>query len=623
MGVIERLSEQCAEAFRCRTPVLWVQTDSFEIIRAIVEKDEMVVRISGTAVGKYFQGRPFCELPLEKQMQGPPVNYKDQNLDDLLPQEPRGICPCAEWTCPHILTYHVTEKNLNEAALEYYIKNYFDPLCSKRDIYQNSVILLYGSSVCLSPALMNYTEVIPVDLPDREEIRELVEQSVAAFGEHIADNESHEYLTDITAEFSGFTQEEIQRTMRRILSRPINPGQSAMDDSERVFEIIQEQKKQRIMGSEILKLVYTPSHFQNDSDAFQGVGGLHNLKEWVRKRSSAVRKADYVRRTSGAASPKGILVCGIPGCGKSWAARAVAAAFGLPLLQMDMGSLMDKYQGESERNMRRAQELAEAMAPCVLWIDELSGASAGQSNDASFKRMFATMLNWMQENKKPCFLYATANDIGGLPKEFFRSGRFDALFAAFLPTCEECAEIIVAGMESAQENAQEVKQLFSPECSDLPFLSAIIDEEMAGNDIPRILIGSDISKLVNQALILYSAENNPYPIKKDDWETYLRRAFQEGSVYGDGSENIDSIAVSYIRMLKKGFQPANANAMFSQKDYLPGSPDKKFIRRMDDQSLRKTWPWKYDQAVYCLLADRMDQLAGEVEQLERSRLIGG
>ena len=152
------------------------------------------------------------------------------------------------------------------------------------------------------------------------------------------------------------------------------------------------------------------------------------------------------KETYGLQAPKGILLCGIPGCGKSLAAKLTAQTLDLPLLQMDMGNLMGGIQGQSEENMRKALGFAEAMAPCVLWIDELekgfSGAkSSGNSDGGTFKRMFGTLLNWMQENMKPCFIFATANDIGGLPKELFRSGRFDELFAVYLPTAQECADI--------------------------------------------------------------------------------------------------------------------------------------------------------------------------------------
>lgn len=628
MAVSDLINERCKEAFRAETPIIWIQTDSFEIVMDVVERDELVVRIPKPIhTGKRFEGRPYRELPEEIRRRGGPANYLDQTLDAFkpLPQKDLAI-PAASWKVPHIITYHVGERGVEEEGLEQYVKECVDPRSPQYELFQSCAVILYGSTVRLSPALLSYTEVVPVPLPDREEIHELVKGAIERSGQRMDDNERHDYLADMSAAFSGFAGTEISRTMDRILTRDHKPGTSPLDDTRGVFETIQKQKEQRILSSEVLRLEYTPPRDKGTDEAFSEVGGLSNLKTWVWNRRNALRKADFVKRTSGAETPKGILVCGIPGCGKSLAARAVADSFGLPLLLMDMGSLMNKYQGESERNMRRAQELAEAMSPCVLWIDELekgfSGAGSGDGDDASFKRMFATMLNWMQENKKPCFLYATANDIGGLPKEFFRSGRFDALFAAYLPTCEECAEIALAAMKNAERNAQEVKRLFGEGCEDIKFLTSLIDNEMVRESGPRLMIGADISKLVNQALILYSSKDSAYPINKDSWKRYLREAMRGESVYGDGSENVDSVAVSYIRMLKKGFLPANSKVMFQKEDYSSEGRDGHFVRRLSEEELQNRWPHPYDQAVYALLADRIDELAGDVERLERSRLIG-
>ena len=146
-----------------------------------------------------------------------------------------------------------------------------------------------------------------------------------------------------------------------------------------------------------------------------------------------------------------------PGCGKSDCARYTARTLGLPLLRMDIGSLMHMYQGESERELREALKLAETMAPCVLWIDEMDKGFSEVGKDGgsgSFMRMFGYLLSWMQDNTTPVFIFATANDIGGLPKEFFRSGRFEARYAVYLPTERECAAIIRACMKRAVKNTE-------------------------------------------------------------------------------------------------------------------------------------------------------------------------
>ncbi len=142
--------------------------------------------------------------------------------------------------------------------------------------------------------------------------------------------------------------------------------------------------------------------------------------------------------------PKGLLIAGVPGCGKSLSAKAAASLFEVPLLRLDMGRLMGKYVGESESNMRQAIRLAEAIAPCVLWIDELEKAFAGigsQNGNEVTTRLFGTFLTWMQEKTSPAFVLATANDITKMPPELLRKGRFDEIFFVDLPNPAERRKI--------------------------------------------------------------------------------------------------------------------------------------------------------------------------------------
>jgi len=147
----------------------------------------------------------------------------------------------------------------------------------------------------------------------------------------------------------------------------------------------------------------------------------------------------------GVAMPKGALIVGVPGCGKSLSAKAAGSLFGVPLLRLDMGRLMGKYVGESEENMRKAIRLAEAISPCVLWVDELEKAFAGIGSGGGgaevTTRLFGTFLTWMQEKKSAAFVVATANDITQLPPELMRKGRFDEIFYVALPNLEERRKI--------------------------------------------------------------------------------------------------------------------------------------------------------------------------------------
>lgn len=178
-------------------------------------------------------------------------------------------------------------------------------------------------------------------------------------------------------------------------------------------------------------------------DTIDDIGGLDNLKKWLKRKAHVFKDLNNALEY-GVDIPKGVLIVGLPGCGKSLNAKATAKLFGVPLLRLDMGRLLGKYVGESESNMRKAIKLAEAISPCVLWIDELEKAFAGIGNGGNAEvatRLFGYFLTWMQEKNSPTFVVATANDISNLPTELLRKGRFDEIFYVDLPDTAERKKI--------------------------------------------------------------------------------------------------------------------------------------------------------------------------------------
>ena len=192
--------------------------------------------------------------------------------------------------------------------------------------------------------------------------------------------------------------------------------------------------------------------------SLDNVGGLKVLKEWLRLRDSAFsdRARDY-----GLPMPKGIALLGIPGTGKSLTAKMIGGLWRMPLLRLDVGALFGSLVGESEERTRRALHLAETIAPCVLWIDEMEKALAhGGLDSGTSTRVFGTVLTWMQEKKAPVFVVATANDISSLPPELLRKGRFDEIFFLDLPTVEERKEIFAVHLRKRRRLPQD----FDLEC---------------------------------------------------------------------------------------------------------------------------------------------------------------
>ena len=198
-------------------------------------------------------------------------------------------------------------------------------------------------------------------------------------------------------------------------------------------------------------------------ESVSDIGGLENLKRWLQRKAKVYRQINKAL-DFGVDMPKGILIAGVPGCGKSLTAKVTAKLFEVPLLRLDMGKILGKYVGESEENMRKAIKLAEAISPCVLWIDELEKAFAGISgsgNEVTI-RLFGTFLTWMQEKTSPAFVVATANDITKLPPELMRKGRFDEIFYVGLPKPEErrkIAEIHIAKRRKADLAGIELQKI--------------------------------------------------------------------------------------------------------------------------------------------------------------------
>lgn len=180
--------------------------------------------------------------------------------------------------------------------------------------------------------------------------------------------------------------------------------------------------------------------FEYDTARFSDVGGLTRLKEWLSQRKAVFRGDDTAAHLD---APKGILLLGVQGCGKSLAAKATAGIFGVPLLRLDFGAIYDKYHGETERKLRESLKTADVMSPCVLWIDEIEKGIAGRGGETgTTQRVLGTFLTWMAEKQSHVFVVATANDISALPPELVRKGRFDEIFFVDLPDKKVRASIL-------------------------------------------------------------------------------------------------------------------------------------------------------------------------------------
>ncbi|HUT04442.1 MAG TPA: AAA family ATPase [bacterium] len=296
----------------------------------------------------------------------------------------------------------------------------------------------YKTVIILSPVLNIPVElekeisVLDVPLPTEQELRGILDSVVkqARRDPRLTVDISDDVVDKMVRATCGLTEEEAENAFAKAL---VNDGKFTEDD----LPMIIREKKQIIRKTGVLE-------YYDLSETFDAVGGLSKLKLWLTNRAEAFGAE---AREFGLPEPKGLLLVGVQGCGKSLTAKAVASLWKLPLLRLDVGSLFGSYIGTSEHNMRKAIKVAESLAPAILWLDEIekgfSGVmGSGSTDGGTTARVFATFLTWLQEKTKPVFVVATANAINQLPPEMLRKGRFDEIFFIDLPTEQERESII-------------------------------------------------------------------------------------------------------------------------------------------------------------------------------------
>lgn len=351
-------------------------------------------------------------------------------------------------------------------------------------------VILQSADVYLPNEIEPLVTLLELPLPDQNQIQAVLKQ------ENIANE-----LTDrLTTALSGLNELDIQQLLNLLKNKY---GELTVENEKVILAEIQQQKEQIIAKSGVLEMVKV-------SEEIEDIGGLEKLKAWLQDQSYIVKNLQAAKEF-GVKAPKGTLIAGMPGCGKSLTAKAAAALFQQPLLRLDIGSLLGKYVGESETNMRKALAMAESISPCVLWVDELEKAFVGMTgNNASevSSRLLGYFLTWLQEKNAPVFIISTANDITALPPELLRKGRFDEIFYVGFPTKKERKKIIEIHLVKAKQDASQfdIEEL-AKECRDY-----------AGADIENAIFEAVKKAFIQQGKLtqdlLLDAIRNTTPLRK-------------------------------------------------------------------------------------------------------------
>lgn len=331
------------------------------------------------------------------------------------------------------------------------------------------------SILLLSPMAMELPRDVPelktIDypLPDREEVARLLDDTLNALPESMradaAPNGTRERAVDAALGLSALNISN-SYAVSLVTNRKVDPA------------LVTSEKKALIAGMPGI------TWSEPDPRGLDAIGGYNELKQWCLSRKAAFTQE---ARDFGLPAPKGAMLVGLPGTGKSLAAKCIATVFGIPLLRGDLGGAKSKFVGDSEQNIRRLIQLAETMAPCVLWFDEiekaLAGASGPQGDGGVSTDALGVILSWMQEKTASVFVIATANDVRQLPPELLRKGRFDEMFFVDLPQHGERTEIVAAALKERGRSTDGI---------DLGAIASVTDG----------FVGAEIAALVPDALYI-------------------------------------------------------------------------------------------------------------------------
>lgn len=388
-------------------PIIYINHFDFKVI------DDAIKQIgAGTKIVEFNNALGLIDFHNKSQMQECDLEqFLKLTLDDGFEQETFLVLKDIhkELDNPKIISLlkKISEDNL-------YNENY------------HSTIFIISDTVVIPSELENYITVFDIPLPTTAEILTIINEFIVDLEIEV----EQDTINDIALSFKGLNEFQI----KQILNLAYQDG-GCIDKEDKL--LILKEKEQFIKKAGMLEIV-------NFTETVDDIGGLENLKEWLQRKAKIFANLDKAIKF-GVDVPKGIMIIGMPGCGKSLTAKATASLFEIPLVRLDVGRLLGKYVGESENNMRKALKLSEAISPCVLWIDEIEKAFAGVGSDGGNEvttRLFGQFLTWMQEKENTVFIVATANDISRMPPEFMRKGRFDELFFVDLPNGEERRKII-------------------------------------------------------------------------------------------------------------------------------------------------------------------------------------
>lgn len=474
-----RIVVQLSRLFRARFPYIYITT--WEEERAIslikkISKSEKLIRVA-REVYVWTQTNGF--VVDGQKIDG--TQSPDKAIDFIRDCNKNSVFVMCDF---HVL-FGVKGRQVDYNVVRRLRDNLSDLKTSK---FRKNVIFL-ASELLIPETMQKEITILDMPLPTLSEIKAKFDKMITQNTQIDTSGLDEEGKEKLCKAAMGLTLQEAENAFALAM---VNDGKVDVSD----LDIILSEKMQVIKKTGILEFINTDIKISD-------VGGLENLKSWLNKRNNSWSES---AKKYCLPAPKGVLITGVPGCGKSLTAKAMSAAWQLPLLKLDFGKIFSGIVGSSEENMRKAIKTAEAVAPSILWVDEIEKSLSGLNSNGdsgTSSRIFGTFLTWMQEKTAPVFVIATANNINSLPAELLRKGRFDEIFFVDLPTQREREEIFKLHLS---------KRLKDKDVASKIEINGDLYKQLA--QMTEGFVGAEIEQVVISAL--YEAFFNKRPLEFSD-----------------------------------------------------------------------------------------------------------
>lgn len=528
--------------------------------------------------------------------------------------------------------FQVWDSSSQRALVKAYIREVFEKNRQEIPLRKNLILVSAASisigeeNCCMPDGYGQYVKMIDVPLLGLWEIAEMVTDmqngALRSIGAEPIRPEEYLRQPDGYIEgFKGMNRAQIQYILLQLQNifgmvsacgLPENYRRKLQYEKleEKARSLIFEQKSQAIAKSGEIRYLET--------DTLAKPGGMEGLEEWLRKKKKILEHPLRAKQY-GERFPKGILIAGLPGSGKSLMAKYVAQEFGIPLIQFKMDMVLQGYVGASEQRLNRVLKLFEASAPCVIWLDEIEKELAGmhgsgETDSGVNKRCLAKLLNWMQENKASCFICATANHTDSLPPELLRRGRFDRLYYAFLPMEEQCVEIMMNHLYRIRQDTPGLFAQGATEDALRKMCGGIF--EGAAKAKHKFFTGSDIEGLVRDARSeLFDDMEREGPYTVEEWETALRHAVEHSLTYAE--TNFEGLLDYWLGLRKQQFR----NTAVPEQEEKEGKYRYMLFDFTDLEYDGSSWEWRkglechsacaYDKNMFQVLTESLKRKAGD------------